>query len=226
MLFIYIIMSKSKIRGRLHQYGSKSKAQLLYLKQGNIDYVHTLTDFEEYEECKKLWRWKADYHPPPDLELGPEDYHPMKDRLRLDRILRVRNHHHHKRGQGGQGGGKWGLEEHFEQGENGEKRYGDEEIDISPGKDVNVNVKDNNWDDREGQNPQKGIFMSRLDLTHYQKKYKSARVFDYRADYLDGDEASPLKSGAYRHGLSALGDTHTGGGSTNVKINIKSNGTK
>jgi hypothetical protein len=143
----------------------------------------------------------------------------MKDRLRLDRILRVRNHHHYKRGRGG----KFALEEHFEQESNGEKRYGEEEIDIEPGK--NVNIKDNNYNDNERENPQKGIFMSRLDLTHYQKKYKSARVFDYRADYLDGDEASPLKSGAHRHGLSSIRDTHPGN-PTNLNINIKSNGTK
>lgn len=143
----------------------------------------------------------------------------MKDRLRLDRILRVRNHHHYKRGRGGNG--KFALEEHFEQESNAEKLYGDEEIDIKPGKNVNIN----NYNDDERENPQKGIFMSRLDLTHYQKKYKSARVFDYRADYLDPDEASPLKSGAHRHGLSSIGDTHPGN-STNLNINIKSNSTK
>lgn len=69
MLFIYIIMSKSKIRGRLHQYGSKSKAHLLYLKGGNVDYVHSLVDFGDYEECKRLWRWKVEYHPPAEVEV-------------------------------------------------------------------------------------------------------------------------------------------------------------
>lgn len=218
MLFLYILTSKSKVRGVLHQYGKINKVHLLYLKQGNIDYARSLIDFYEYEQCKLLWEQRHEFHPPPEQELNLEEKHVMKDRLRLERILQIRNHHHKRMGRGENG--RFLLEPHFHRDESPEKQYGDEEVDLEKGK--NVIVKDE-YDDREKESPTKGIFMGRLDLTHYQKKYKNARVFDYKADYVDGeDEYAGLKTGPYRHDIGGFG----GHGSSSTQINSHRGGLK